>query len=171
MRLWQDGEEGDCAAGLARQWKIEIANQFAQSGDTIGRAVLKGLRMRTGRLAILLILCWLSPFASTQAVNDPGEPGVISGKVLDSDGHPLRDAKVYVKEHNRPHTGVLQYVTTDENGKFRVVNLRPGDYDVFAIPGDSASMLSRRIQHVHLPKDKPVGNITIQMGSSAHIKS
>ena len=149
----------------------QIANQFALSDDTIVRAVLKGLRMRTGLLAILLILCWLNPFASIQAINDPGEPGVISGKVLDSDGRPLRDAKVYVKEYNRPRTGVLQYVTTDENGKFRVVNLRPGDYDVFAIPGDSTSMLSRRIQHVHLPKDKPVGNITIQMGSSAHIKS
>jgi protocatechuate 3,4-dioxygenase beta subunit len=127
--------------------------------------------MRTGRLAILLILCWLSPFAIAQAVNDPGEPGVISGKVLDSDGHPLRDAKVYVKEHNRPHTGVLQYVTTDENGNFHVVNLRSGDYDVFAIPSDSTSMLSRRTQHVHLSKDKPDGKVTIQMGSSAHVKS
>lgn len=140
-------------------------------GDTIVRAVMKGLRMRTGRLAILLIFCWVSSLGSTQVVNDPGEPGVISGTVLDSDGHPCRDAKVYVKEHNRPHTGVLQYVTTDVNGKFHVVNLRPGDYDVFAIPRDSTSMLSRRTQHVHLPKDKPVGNVTIQMGSSAHVKS
>jgi protocatechuate 3,4-dioxygenase beta subunit len=130
---------------------------------------MKGLHMRTEHLAILLIFCWGSSFATAQAVNDPGEPGVISGTVLDSDGHPLPDAKVYVKEHNRPHTGVLQFVTTDENGKFRVVNLRPGDYDLSAILGGSKSMLSCRIQHVHLPKDKPVSNVTIQVGSSAHV--
>ena len=127
--------------------------------------------MRTERLALLLILCCVSPFAGSQVANDPGEPGVITGTVIDSDGHPLRDARVYVEEHNRPQTGAIRYVTTDQDGKFRLLNLRRGDYDVFAVPSDSTSMLSRWRQHVHLPKDKPIGNVTIQVGSSAHIKS
>ena len=95
----------------------------------------------------------------------------ITGTVIDSDGHPLRDARVYVKEYNRPQTGAVRHVTTDQDGKFRLVDLRPGDYDVFAVSNDSTSMLSRRRQHVHLPKDKPLGDVTIQVDSSAHIKT
>jgi hypothetical protein len=50
------------------------------------------------------------------------------------------------------------------------VNLRDGDYDVFAVPGGSTSMLSHWRQSVHLPKDKPIRDVTIQVGSSTHIK-
>ncbi len=127
--------------------------------------------MRTMRLAPLLILCCLISFAVTQVPNDPGEPGVITGTVIDSDGHPLQDARVYVKEYNRPKIGAVRYVTTDQNGQFRVVNLRPGGYDVFAVPSHSTSMLSRWRQRVHLAKDKPIGKVTIQVGSSTNIKS
>jgi hypothetical protein len=126
--------------------------------------------MRTWRLVLLLILCCVSSFAGTQVPNDPGEPGVITGTVIDSDRHPLRDARVYVKEHNRPQAGMVRYVTTNRDGKFRLVNLRDGDYDVFAVPSGSTSMLSHWRQSVHLPKDKPIGDVTIQVGSSTHIK-
>jgi Carboxypeptidase regulatory-like domain len=135
------------------------------------RMVLKGLHMRIGRLVLLLILFRASSFAGPQVANDPGEPGVITGTVIDSVGHPLRDARIYVKEHNRPQTGVVRYVTTDENGEFRLVNLRPGDYDVLAVPSGSTSMLSRWRQRVHLPKGQPIGKVTIQIGSSTHVKS
>jgi protocatechuate 3,4-dioxygenase beta subunit len=101
-----------------------------------------------------------------QVPNDPGEPGVITGKVVNSDGHPLRDARVYVREHNRPTIGAIRYVTTGQNGEFRIVNLRPGDYDVFAVPSHSTSMLTRWTQRVHLPEDKPVANVTIRVGSA-----
>src|SRR6266478_3907551 len=84
------------------------------------------------------------------AENFLGEPGVITGTVIDSGGHPLQDARVYVKEYNRPQIGAVRYVTTDKNGQFRVVNLRPGDYDVFAVPSNSTSMLSRWRQRVNL---------------------
>ena len=127
--------------------------------------------MRTMHLAPLLILCCAISFAGTQVPNDPGEPGVITGTVIDSDGHPLPDARVYDKEHNQPQIGALRYVTTDQDGQFRLVNLRPGDYDVFAVPSHSTSMLSRWRQRVHLPEDKPIGKVTIQVGSSANIKS
>ena len=118
------------------------------------------------RLAPLLILCCLISFAVTQVTNDPGEPGVITGTVIDSGGHPLQDARVYVKEYNRPQIGVVRYVTTDQNGQFRVVNLRPGDYDVFAVPSHSTSMLSRWRQRVHLPEDKPFGKVTIRLAAA-----
>jgi protocatechuate 3,4-dioxygenase beta subunit len=125
--------------------------------------------MRMLCLAPLLILCSAVSFAGTQVANDPGEPGVITGKVVNSDGHPLRDARVYVREHNLTH-GAIRYVTTGQNGEFRIANLRPGDYDVFAVPSHSTSMITRWSQRVHLPEDKPIGKVIIRVGSP-NIKS
>ena len=124
--------------------------------------------MRTLCLAPLLILSCLVSFAGAQVPNgnDPGEPGVITGKVVNSDGHPLRDARVYVRELGRPQMGAIRYVTTGQNGEFRIVNLRPGVYDVFAVPSHSASMITPWTQRVHVPEDRPVGKVTIQVGSS-----
>jgi hypothetical protein len=39
--------------------------------------------MRPLCLALLLILCCVVSFAGTQVPNDPGEPGVITGTVID----------------------------------------------------------------------------------------
>src|SRR5258708_19983387 len=107
--------------------------------------------MRIERLALLLILCCVSSFAGSQVANDPGEPGVITGTVIDSDGHPLRNARVYVNEHSRPQTGAVRCVTTDQDAKCRLVNLQHRGYYVFAVPSDSTSLLSRRTQPPHLP--------------------
>jgi protocatechuate 3,4-dioxygenase beta subunit len=119
--------------------------------------------MQTLRLALLLNLCCVVSFAGTQVPNDPGEPGVITGKVVNSDGHPLPEARVYVREHNRPQIGAIRYVTTGQHGEFRIVNLRPGDYDVFAVPSHSTSMTTRWTHRVHLPEDKPFGKVTIRV--------
>ncbi len=127
--------------------------------------------MQTRCIVPLQILCFVISFAVAQVPDDPGEPGVITGRVIDSDGRPLRDARVYAKERNRPQRGTIRYVTTDPNGRFRLVNLRPGDYDVIAVPSNSTSMLSSWRHRVHLAKDKPVGDVTIRLGSSAHIRS
>jgi hypothetical protein len=113
-------------------------------------------------LAVLMFLSCLVSFAGQQDINDPGEPGVIIGKVVNSDGDPVSGARVYVREHNRPQIGAIRYVTTGLDGKFHIVNLRPGDYDVLAVPSHSTSMLRRWTQRVHLPEDKPVGNVTIR---------
>jgi protocatechuate 3,4-dioxygenase beta subunit len=120
--------------------------------------------MRMLCLAVLMFLSCLVSFAGKQDINDPGEPGVIMGKVVNSDGHPVSGARVYVREHNRPQIGAIRYVTTGQDGEFHIVNLRPGDYDVLAVPSHSTSMLRRWTQRVHLPEDKPVGNVTIRIG-------
>jgi len=120
------------------------------------------------RLGPVLFLCSVASIAAAQAPSDPGEPGVITGKVIDSVGRSVEGAKVYVREHNMPQTGAVRYVTTDERGQFRIRGLRPGDYDVYAVPSHSASMLSRNVQRVHLPKDTPIGNVTVQVGSAKH---
>lgn len=89
--------------------------------------------MRTVLLAPVLFLCSVISIAVAQAPNDRGEPGVITGKVIDSAGHAVPDARVYVREHGRPQIGAVRYVTTDSSGQFRIGNLRPGDYDVYAL--------------------------------------
>ena len=120
--------------------------------------------MRMLCLTILMFLSCLVSFAGKQDINDPGEPGVIMGKVVTSDGHPVSDARVYVREHNRSQIGAIRYVSTGHDGEFRIANLRPGDYDVFAVPNNSTSMLRRWTQSVHLPEDKPIGKVTIRVG-------
>lgn len=128
----------------------------------------EGMLMRTTRVVSMLLLCSFIPVASSQTPNDPGEPGVITGNVIDSVGKSVPGAKVYVREHNMPQRGSVRYVITDESGQFRVGDLRPGDYDVYAAPSQSSSMLSRWSKRVRLPKDKPIGRVTIQMGSAAN---
>jgi hypothetical protein len=122
--------------------------------------------MRTLSLALLALFCWVVSFAGAQEPNDPGEPGVIIGTVIESDGQPLADARVYITEHNRPQIGAIRYVTSGRNGEFRIVNLRPSDYDVVAVPSHSTLMLGRWIQRVHLPEDRPFGKVTIRVNSA-----
>ena len=126
--------------------------------------------MQAVRLASVLLFSSLIPTAVAQVPNDPGEPGVITGKVIDSAGRAVPDAKVYVREHNMPQIGAVRYVTTDQSGQFRIEKLRPGDYDVYAVPGHSASMVSRSPQRVHLPTDRPIGKVTVQIGSRENQK-
>jgi protocatechuate 3,4-dioxygenase beta subunit len=113
----------------------------------------------------LLLFHYVTSFAAPQGPNDPGEPGEIIGVVINSDGHPVVNARIYVRENNRPQIGAIRYVTTGRNGEFRVVNLRPGDYDIFAVPSQSTSMITRWTKRVHLPENRPIAKVTIRVGS------
>jgi protocatechuate 3,4-dioxygenase beta subunit len=124
--------------------------------------------LRILRLAPVLLFCSLISVALAQQTNDPGEPGVVTGQIIDSAGESVAGAKVCVRERHMPQTGAVRFVITDQKGQFRIQGLRPGDYDVYAVPGHSASMLSHWTQRVHLPKGKPFGKVTIQIGSSAN---
>lgn len=96
---------------------------------------------------------------------DPGEPGIISGAVVDSTGQPMQQAKVWLEEFGamRPREW-FHYIEADQNGHFRFVHLRPGNYNVYAVPAD-ASPLPRWKEPVHLSRYKPVGKTTVQVGS------
>lgn len=67
-----------------------------------------------------------------------------------------------------PQRGSVRYFITDENGQFHIADLRPGDYDVYAVPGPSTSLLTPWKQRVHLPKERPTAKVTIQMGAVAN---
>ena len=56
------------------------------------------------------------------------------------------------------------YIEADLNGRFRFAHLRPGNYDVHAVPA-VASLLPRWKQPVHLSRYKPVRKTTVQVGS------
>ena len=67
--------------------------------------------------------------------------GVITGKVVDSDGRPIVEEPVYVitGADNRTYYG--QYNSnTDDRGVYRIYGLRPGSYKVAAGRGDNAFM-------------------------------
>jgi hypothetical protein len=75
---------------------------------------------------------------------DPGEPGVIEGTVVDSSGQPIRNARVCLQQFEIAQVQQLppfRSVVAGQDGQFRIVYLRPGDYDIFAVPSDSSSML------------------------------
>jgi hypothetical protein len=112
--------------------------------------------------ACLLTIAFLSVAGAEQA-DDPGEPGMITGVVLDAEGHPVQNVKLYVKARNQPQVGAVRYYLSNRFGAFRVPNLRPGDYDVLAVPDGSDAMLTRWKQRVRLPAANPVRRITISI--------
>jgi protocatechuate 3,4-dioxygenase beta subunit len=72
-------------------------------------------------------------------------PTVVSGRVTDSSGAPSKDCTVVVfARDERKWEGASRYIGTarpDQDGKFQISGLPPGDYDVLAIdniePGQS----------------------------------
>lgn len=62
--------------------------------------------------------------------------GTISGKVTDSDGDPLRGARVaamaYTYSNGRKAIETMDAASTDDRGEYRLYNLKPGRYFVVA---------------------------------------
>jgi hypothetical protein len=55
------------------------------------------MRTQTVRLVPMLLFCSLIPAALAQVPRDPGEPGVITGKVIDSVGESVPGARQAVE--------------------------------------------------------------------------
>jgi hypothetical protein len=55
--------------------------------------------MRNLWFAPVLLICCVVSCAGAQIPNDRGEPGIITGKVLNLSGQPLRGARVCIREH------------------------------------------------------------------------
>jgi len=103
---------------------------------------------------------------------DPGEPRVIEGTVVDSSGQPIRNARVCLQEFEIAQVQQLppfRYVLAGQHGQSRIVHLRPGDYDIFAVPSDSSSMLPLSKQRLHLSRYKPVGTVTIRLDPASNM--
>ena len=60
--------------------------------------------------------------------------GVIEGHVLDAEGQPVQNVTVYAQKVNLIK-GVIPSDETDEQGRFRISNLTPGTYKVYAASG------------------------------------
>jgi hypothetical protein len=60
--------------------------------------------------------------------------GTVQGRVIDSEGNAVANVKtVAVPQPSRRHRGDLyKYVSTDDDGRFQLTGLAPGDYKVFA---------------------------------------
>ena len=92
---------------------------------------------RSTRTALFLMigLAAASPLASAQRSNDPAPvpaTGVVRGRVTNASGVPLRGAEVRVRDPNGREN---RLVTTDEDGRFEVVNLVPGSWTASAAKG------------------------------------
>jgi len=122
------------------------------------------LRIATGLLVLFLCCGAASPPTALQ--EDPGEPGVITGTVVDGAGRPVGGAKVWIQERGRPRTGALHSVATDKQGYFRIAYLRVGIYDVFASAERPPAFLSKPLKSIRLTDDKPERHVTLRLGSS-----
>ena len=59
--------------------------------------------------------------------------GEIDGTVLDSDRHPVRGAHVVlIPNRERSRSDLYRIATTDQNGRFTIRTIVPGEYKVFA---------------------------------------
>ncbi|MEP7354386.1 MAG: carboxypeptidase-like regulatory domain-containing protein [Acidobacteriota bacterium] len=79
----------------------------------------------------------LTAAESHQEVRYPMEPlGVITGRVIDSDGDPAANVQVQVMRYNyqqgRTRLQMQNIVVSDDHGEFRIANLQPGRYFVRA---------------------------------------
>jgi protocatechuate 3,4-dioxygenase beta subunit len=105
--------------------------------------------------------------SSTLAITQPREPGdslVVSGRVLDKGGQPVKKALVYVYqtsakgwysdraahigavEGDRKHARLFGYLVTDDDGKFELRTIRPAGYPNSDLPA-----------HVHIEVERPDG--------------
>src|SRR5579862_544049 len=81
----------------------------------------------------------LTPFAGilflalSLSAQTTEEAGVIRGRVVDTDGTPVKAAKVHGELLGRPMAKVIRYVTADDAGTFLIDRLAFGTYQVFGM--------------------------------------
>jgi protocatechuate 3,4-dioxygenase beta subunit len=104
---------------------------------------------------------------------EPGEPLVVTGRVVDRDGRPVKQAVVYfyqtsargwysdraahvaAHEGDRKHARLFGYLKTDAKGRFELHTVRPGGYPDSDLPA-----------HIHVEVergDKKTGSFTTEV--------
>ena len=74
-----------------------------------------------GTIALVILL---------SSFGDAASAGVISGTVKDPDARPFKGAFVRARNHARPK--ITFNVLSDQRGRYRIENLSPGEYEVWA---------------------------------------
>jgi protocatechuate 3,4-dioxygenase beta subunit len=114
-----------------------------------------------------------SPRATIVTRQEPGQPLLVHGRVLDSDNRPVRGAVVYVyqtssngwysdraahveaHEGDRKHARLFGYMKTDDDGRFELRTIRPAGYPNSDLPS-----------HIHVeiePKTINLGNLVTEI--------
>lgn len=63
----------------------------------------------------------------------PGAPGEIRGRVLDSRGRPVFQARIHIRRPGSDVNGRIIYYYTDGNGEFSIKGLAAAEYKVFVV--------------------------------------
>jgi protocatechuate 3,4-dioxygenase beta subunit len=90
--------------------------------------------------------------ATIVTAQEPGVPMLVSGRVVDKEGQPVKRAMVYAyqtsakgwyseraphfagQEGDRRHARLFGYLTTDNTGRFEIKTIRPGGYSDADLP-------------------------------------
>jgi hypothetical protein len=115
----------------------------------------------------LLLALFLTPLAYGQ--------GLIQGTVRDENGKPLAGANVHIQSTHR-HFGrtVLEFHTTDRDGKFTIESVPWGTYSVLAGKEESGYpdtkliiYATRGIPKVTVSPSSPIGTVVVLLGPKA----
>jgi len=121
-------------------------------------------------LVLVVIFLWtLSPQAA------PGSAGVISVKVFDQNGRPLKGAQVRMDEHPKSMMRVIPECTTDESGTCSRNDFQMGTYSITAMkPADGYPNISyefygrnRKVLVVELTPQHPRADVVLTLGPKA----
>jgi hypothetical protein len=107
--------------------------------------------------AVILASCLFAcGMAQRREPEDLGEPGSITGTVLDCDGKLIVNARLRTRERFAFSTSLLNYVYTDQNGRFLIPHLRYGSFDLLvSAPEDQRSPLKEHIAPVRINPSQP----------------
>jgi protocatechuate 3,4-dioxygenase beta subunit len=101
------------------------------------------------------------PAGATTSLDGRGEPAVVSGRVLSTDGHPLAGALLDVwegndeglyeqQDPNQPDMNLRGRFRTDDEGRFKIVAIKPVSYPV-PDDGPVGQMLRALGRHPYRP--------------------
>jgi hypothetical protein len=131
----------------------------------------KGTKKSLSFIFPILVLFVLTPCAArAQAGGEskvkvsPSRSGVITGRVLGEDGHPMADAVVMVFRAYGRVPGPPLTASSDADGKFRVTDLEPGLYGVNVfMPGYVSSLESQPYMGDEITYYRPGDNVSITL--------
>ena len=121
--------------------------------------------MRSTLFAISLLL--LSVPATYSQVSQPAQSeGRVIGTVLDEQGQPINNARVFTQVSLPGKTVSTEGATTDSNGQFQIEHLPMGTFTVLASKQEDgyASFDQAGMPTVNLTHEAPLANVVVKLG-------